>query len=315
VFHALVTAASLPNPILPLSISANETTMVDSVPPEYAKYSWRVSDADPSAYARHGMGVDRLLHLFKDRMFLGVDLSFANPLSRGDLLVAARKAWITLRFQEPVVASSMNTTVDDDLLMVYHLVTDPSTLEAWAERTVELTEASTLADARTKIDQRRPETPDAHNDQTFLHIVPRGSDKEYTIVLYGTHVPYDGAGYQAIMTRYLRHLARYAFDRTLVEKEHAALRWGEEAKNLPPPYFEVVAKSEPLNGPVFNQALASSLQAFGVVAVRRFYPKHGTSTLTQVCRQLTHGRIATLWKGRKSGPGPSTTSRRRRRLG
>jgi hypothetical protein len=234
---------------------------MSALPEQYSKYRWQVSATDSSTYRRYGAGVERFAdynHRYQrgeDYIMLGVDISFVNAVPSHTMLRAAQRAWITLRFTVPTVAVTTENTPEDDALLVYHVAPDPAAVEAWAERTVELTEATTLEDARIEIDRRRPVIPDARGDQTFLYIVPRGSATKYALILYGSHVPFDGVGYQAIMTRYLAILARYLADDNIATQEHSALIWGTEHQNLALSYLEVVSENEPLEGPVFDNTL------------------------------------------------------------
>jgi hypothetical protein len=255
------------------SISICIIYIMPAIPQQYDKYRWKASESAPPVYRKNGAGVERIVdnnhryHRGQDYMALGVDLSFADTVPMSDLLRAARDAWVTLRFTVPTIACTTEVNSDDEPLLVYHAAPDRSTVEAWAERTIASTEATTLADARIEIDRRRPTIPDAHGDQTFIYIVPLGSTKEYAVVLYGSHVPFDGVGYQAIMSHYLALVARYLVDAELASRDHFNLQWGKEGENLAVPYFEVVGEAEPLEGPVFESSVSTLMQDMGAMGV------------------------------------------------
>jgi hypothetical protein len=251
--------------------------MTPVIPQAYDKYRWKASGTTPSVYRRHAAGVERMVDFNhrrlrgQDYMALCVDLSFTVAVPMSEVLRAAREAWTTLRFAVPTIACSTEVNADDEPLLVYRVASDYAAVRAWAERTVACTKATTLADARIEIDQQRPTIPDAHGDQTFIYVVPRGSAKAYGVIMYSSHVPFDGVGYQAIMCRYLMHLARYLTDADLASREHAALRWGDEGENLDPPYCEVVGEVEPLEGPVFESSMETILEDMGAMAVRTVF--------------------------------------------
>jgi hypothetical protein len=255
----------------------SSTTLAHSempaLPDQYNKYCWRVSEADASLYWRYSAGVEKFLdynHRYQrgeDYMMLGVDLALSHAVSSRDVLHAAGQAWATLRFTVPMIAGTTEITPEDDALLVYRVAPNSAAVEAWAERTVKLTKATTLEEARIEVDQLRPVIPDSQGDQTFLYVGPRGSPTDYAIILYGSHVPFDGVGYQTVMSRYLAILARYISDGKHETQDHSALQWGTEAQNLELPSFQVVSDGEPLEGPVFDNTLSQLNENMATLAV------------------------------------------------
>ncbi|KAJ3520564.1 hypothetical protein NM688_g9144 [Phlebia brevispora] len=130
--------------------------------------------------------------------------------------------------------------------------------------------ADNLDDLRVEIGKRP--IPSADGDQTFLYILP-SSETNYGIVFFSSHVPFDGAGTKAIMNVYLEKLTQYIVDPSLAAKEVAA--WGPEADKLLPFITEVLADSEPREGPAYQQTLKSVMDdlSYTTPRLRGFKPR------------------------------------------
>jgi hypothetical protein len=236
-------------------------------PHDHNKYRWVAAGSDePGLFRRYAAGCERFMD-FQHRYLngqmnisFGVDLSLISPLPTSQLLDTLRKAWISLRFDIPTIAAGTIQDGDDDTVMLYRAAKGKEDVDAWAERTVQTVDAATTDEALERIGVRR--LPDENGDQTFLYLFPRSGseaiaarDTEYTLVLYTHHTPFDGAGVKVLMSRFLAILARYIGNNELAAREHDALKWGEEGKNLLPACPQIVAESEALEGPRYEQTL------------------------------------------------------------
>jgi hypothetical protein len=127
-----------------------------------------------------------------------------------DITVELRKGWEALRFQHPSIAC----TADEDTLN--YVVPDAARLEKWAAETFFVIEGDTSADELTANFSPSP--------FVTLHYLPRSSQ----IILHASHWRVDGIGAPLLMNAFFDSVV------SLLGRNPAELRWGEEPKRLTP---------------------------------------------------------------------------------
>ncbi|KZV87145.1 hypothetical protein EXIGLDRAFT_724036 [Exidia glandulosa HHB12029] len=259
---------------------------------DFAPYLWRQSDAEPGVFVRRGAGGEAFEDFCnraiygEQNLFLGVHLKLAKPVDAAVLLRAFRSAWISLRFVIPTLALETKQDAADNTLLVYKVAKDLADVTLWAERTAQLVETSTdLDEIRANACTRT--LPDAAGDQTFIYLVPQASTTEYGVLLQTHHTPFDGGATKIVMTRFLEILSTYIDNEALAQKHVSSLSWGKETDNLLPAYTKVVASTEPLSGPAYDQTLGAIMGGFGHHLPRQHgYKKRGEGL--GVSRRIEH---------------------------
>jgi hypothetical protein len=229
----------------------------------YDKYRWRASETAPSIFRRYVVGAERFVD-FENRhlqghgnIILGIEADIGPAISTNAVISAARAAWMSLRFAVPTIAASAEIDAEDERLLVYRVASSSAEAEEWAVRTVQLMHAKTWDDAHNQLSQRT--LPDQRGDQTFVYVVSQTASR-YTFIFYTDHATFDGTGIKGLMSFYLTLLARYLNADGLYHKECSALRWGEEHKNLLPPFPHVLADETHLDGPEHQRTVAHILE-------------------------------------------------------
>jgi hypothetical protein len=238
-------SSMLPSSYVNASRSSSTAQTTPAFPPQdYTKYRWQNSAADPLLHERYAAGAERFVHDWAQQhdgqgsFLLRFDTAFVNPVSAHDLLDAARQAWLTLRFDTPVIATTTKSTSNGDSMITYRAAADQAEAEAWASRTVQLVEPAALGDEHDVLNRWR--VWEDGGDQAMLILVPR-SDKRCEIVLLVSHAWTDGGGAKVVGSKFLAILARYLGEPSLAGSDHAQLRWGQESSNLLPAYPEIVS--------------------------------------------------------------------------
>lgn len=239
-------------------------------PMDYSRFDWKTPKADdPSYYWREALGGE----VFQDvcnqnhgeqNLFLGVQVTFTNPISAPDLIARARDAWEALRFDIPTIAATTERDSEGDTFISYRLAKDSAQVKEWSKRTVRLHEgAKDLDEVRYIVGQRR--IPEENGDQTFLWIHPKSSTS-YGILLHTHHTPFDGGGVQILMNTFLARLSKLIINPSLATTD--SLAWGEEHKNLTLPTSAILNSTEQSQGPLYDQSLGGNLVGLGLLAVR-----------------------------------------------
>jgi hypothetical protein len=233
-------------------------------PQNYDKYRWTSPRLDKTKFQRYAAGSELFTDLERRNnhgqysMFLGIEVSLASAEGPNHVLRLARHAWMTLRHSIPTMAAWTELDAAGDTLIVYRVASGPDEVHSWAERTVQLVTHS-VDDVRNQLlDHLIP--ADSH-DQTLLHIIPNTtSSREYTLIFSVNHTLFDSTGHKALTHHFLSALARYVGTKGQAEKEVSALKWGEEGANLLPPCTDILAETEPIHGPGYDQTLGGILQ-------------------------------------------------------
>ncbi|EPQ50001.1 hypothetical protein GLOTRDRAFT_141642 [Gloeophyllum trabeum ATCC 11539] len=231
-------------------------------PMDFARFVWRRSTKDPSRYVREAHGgevfediFNRFLH-GEQTLSLGVELRITSPVKTTDLLDLARSAWIATRLEIPTIAASTEQDRKGDTFISYRALKDEDEARAWAEKTVVLyEETDDLMEARVEIG--KIPLPIPSGEQTFIYIVPR-SERSYGMLLYTHHTPFDGAASKIVLTKYLKVLANYLADSSLLS--FSGYKWGEEVANLLPPTTEILGPNEDKSGEGYQRTLGTVMQ-------------------------------------------------------
>ncbi|KAI0068647.1 hypothetical protein BV25DRAFT_20689 [Artomyces pyxidatus] len=225
-----------------------------TAPVDWSKYKWRASPDDPTHYSREAAGsevIEDVWHRFvhgEQFLFHGTNLTFNAAISPEDLLAHTRKAWVALRFTNPLIGAHTEYTEANVPLITYRSEADVQKVEAWAQRTVKL--ASNVKDIdELRFELSKVTLPDSNQDQTFVHIL-QYSETKYGFLLHTSHIPFDGSGVNIIINSLLAKIAR-----SLGGKEET-FQWGTEAVNLPLVSHDLIEVKEDSE---FHETLGSVL--------------------------------------------------------
>lgn len=236
--------------------------MASATPYDFDQYKWRRSLEDRSYFSRPVGGselIEDIWHRYMDgeqKLFLGVTLELGISTPTNSFLDRARDAWIATRRVIPTVAARTEYALNGRPHLAYRVPKDHAESVAWAERTVCVdTSADNLDEVRVEIGKKP--IPSDDGDQTFIYILPF-SDISFGLLLFTSHVPFDGAGTKAVMNVFLGKLAQYIVDPSLVAKE--TIPWGPEVDELLPFITEVLADDEPREGPAYQRTLVKVME-------------------------------------------------------
>ncbi|KAJ6620412.1 hypothetical protein B0H10DRAFT_1945973 [Mycena sp. CBHHK59/15] len=88
-------------------------------------YDWSSSPEDPSYYKRQAWGAEIIEDVWnrynhgEQKLFLGADVTATKPVQSASLLAYARDAWISLRFELPIIAAHTEQDADD-ITLIHH---------------------------------------------------------------------------------------------------------------------------------------------------------------------------------------------------
>ncbi|KAJ7762907.1 hypothetical protein B0H16DRAFT_1805628 [Mycena metata] len=225
-------------------------------------YDWSSSPDDPSYYTRRQWGFEILNDVLTRQkhqtpMFLGADIAAERPFVTTSLLEHARNAWVSLRFTLPTLAAHTEQDTEGNALLTYRTALSAADAQAWAGRTLQFHEEHKTLDGLHK-KLRGTHIPDANGDQTFLHLIVR-SDTSFAVLLYTSHVTFDGASAKIVITRFLKKLA------LLLDggSPDLNLKWGDEYSNLTPAVVRVLGPNEVVEGDQYGETLNSVMTGFG----------------------------------------------------
>ncbi|KAJ7726947.1 hypothetical protein B0H16DRAFT_1735443 [Mycena metata] len=204
-------------------------------------YDWAPSPHDPSYYTRRGWAFETLNDIANRQkhgqttMFFGANISAQRPFGTDSLL---------------------EHDTEDNTLLTYCTASSAADAQAWARRTLLFDgEYKTLDDLRKKIGGKV--LPDVNGDETFLHLIVR-SDTSFGVLLYTSHVTFDGAAVKIVTTRFLKKLA------LLLDggSPDLNLKWGDKYTNLTPAAGRVLGPNEVVEGAQHNATLNSVMMDF-----------------------------------------------------
>ncbi|KAE9386158.1 hypothetical protein BT96DRAFT_981838 [Gymnopus androsaceus JB14] len=184
------------------------------------------------------------LHTGYQTLFLGVEVTFSQPLRRDDLVEAAKSAWQQLRYLHPLIATNIDFDQSGAAQISYHSASQLD-VDKWVERTL-LTNHEDCVDleaVRTRVASMK--IPNSAGDQTFLHFlsIDAAAPEEVTtagFLFHTHHTPFDGVGIQTTASMYIDLLT------TTITNGTTPLEWGTEISNLLPPALDILMPDEPL---------------------------------------------------------------------
>ncbi|KAJ7887519.1 hypothetical protein B0H14DRAFT_2695120 [Mycena olivaceomarginata] len=224
---------------------------------DFEKFIWKPigTTTDESRYFARPLGGAELAQDLYNRfengnqtMFFAAYLDLARPQSDSTLIAAARAAWISIRFEIPVVATAIEVG-EDDVPMLKYRVPDADQVKGWANRTLVVHHRPALDLNRLREELGAQKIPSTEGDQTWMHFVVGSSNSTVPVsrigfIFHTHHAVTDGNGSKIIVNRYLTEFAARLVD---AEKVSASdLPWGTEVKNLTPAIFNVLGSSEPI---------------------------------------------------------------------
>ncbi|KAF8581965.1 hypothetical protein K439DRAFT_1653936 [Ramaria rubella] len=244
-----------------------------SLPPplDYTRFQWRPSPDDCRLYIREAAGgeaIEDVWNRFKNgeqTLFFGLDLRLQQGIHSQSLLSHGRTAWAQLRFAVPTVAARTAYDTAGNTLITYRAAESESEVDAWAKRTLRLSEDTRGLD-HVRYELGKVHIPEENGDQTFLYIVPGADEKTYSLLLHTSHIPFDGAGSQILMNKFLIFLSHAIAG----DIESSTLNWGTEAKNLLPSVSEVLGPEELRDGEQFMNTLGSIMGELGAAMPRQY---------------------------------------------
>ncbi|KAJ6469456.1 hypothetical protein C8R45DRAFT_937855 [Mycena sanguinolenta] len=211
---------------------------------DFEKFTWKAVTATDGSqgFARPLAGVELTL-------FFAVFLDLVHPHSESAAIVAAaRAAWISLRYQTPIVATAIEVG-QDEVPMLKYRVPNANQVEEWADRTLRTHHRPALDLGRLREELGNQKVPSLEGDQTWMHLVLGAADSTGPVspigfIFHTHHSVTDGNGCKIIVNRYLTHLAAQL---TATKRVVASdLAWGSEVEHLTPAMFNVLESSEPI---------------------------------------------------------------------
>ncbi|KAF7334312.1 hypothetical protein MSAN_02393000 [Mycena sanguinolenta] len=224
---------------------------------DFEKFTWKALTAtDGSQYfARLLAGAELVQDLYNrfekgnETLFFGVFLDLAHPHPESASIVgAARAAWLSLRYQIPIIATVIEVGKDDVPMLKYR-VPNVNQVEEWADRTMRAHHRPALDLGRLREELGGQKIPSPEGDQTWMHLVLGAADSTIPVsrigfIFHTHHAMTDGNGCKIIVNRYL---AQFAAQLTATKRVVASdLAWGSEVENLTPAIFNVLGSSEPI---------------------------------------------------------------------
>lgn len=228
------------------------------MPPfDFSGYKWRPDENAEGRFKRKVGGGENIEDVWNflahgdQNLFLGVYTKLSQPLEPSQFIELARKAWISLRWDVPTIASQTLHEPREGSplptsLLAYTVASNHLEVEAWANETVTLKEdVKDLDTLRYEVATAVGMLPDKPLvPQTFLYGAPFSST-EFGFLMHSSHVPLDGAGTKIMMSKFLEHLSNYITDPQYAAKETARFKWGTESDHLLPIASEALRKHEP----------------------------------------------------------------------
>ncbi|KAG2089629.1 uncharacterized protein F5147DRAFT_725748 [Suillus discolor] len=179
-------------------------------------------------------------------LFFGLSLDLHNPVSITKLTSSAQECWCWLRFQIPIIATSVNG-FDPELPTITYTTASPQEISQWVHRTLIVHPPSNIDLDQLRVDEGQKKVPSSDGDQTWMHFLPgeiaNGTVSKFGLLFHTHHTPFDGTGLKIIMTRYLTQLARVLSDSYSASD---SIEWGNELGNLPPAAYNILNSNEPL---------------------------------------------------------------------
>ncbi|KAJ7638213.1 hypothetical protein FB45DRAFT_902275 [Roridomyces roridus] len=215
------------------------------------KFKW--SSTDARTFSRPLGGSELVQDLYNrfekgnQALFFAAYLDFAEPQAVSTVLAAARAAWLSLRYQIPIVATSIQVD-DSSTPRLEYRVGDAAQVNKWADRTLVVNCRPVLDLNRFREELGAQMVPSVSGDQTWMHIVMTPASlsssrvSQLGFILHTHHAPIDGMGSRIVVNRYLTEFAKSLGD----DGKEPALQWGGEVENLTPAVFNVLAPSEPV---------------------------------------------------------------------
>ncbi|KAG1730003.1 hypothetical protein EDB19DRAFT_1741850 [Suillus lakei] len=198
-------------------------------------------------------GPEHVLDIFNrhvkgdNTLFLGVLVDLHDPVNITKLSSSAQECWCWLRFQIPIVASSINGS-DHELPTLSYTTATPQEINQWAQRTLIVHSPSQIDLDQLRVNEGQKKVPSSDGDYTRMHIVPGeiandGTVSKFGLLLHSHHTLFDGNGLKITINRYLMQLAK------VLSGSHSAsksIEWGNELENLPPAAYTILNSNEPL---------------------------------------------------------------------
>ncbi|KAJ7736879.1 hypothetical protein B0H16DRAFT_1572945 [Mycena metata] len=188
---------------------------------------------DPNWSRNSGIGLKRSQTLFSQ--------------SEAILTAAAQAAWIGLRYQVPIIATTIEVG-EDDVPMLKYRVPRINEVEEWAHRTLVVHHRPALDINRLREELGELKVPSPQGDQTWMHLVLDSSKDTASVsrigfIFHTHHSVTDGNGGKIITNRYLAEFGtRLRAGNTSIPD----FLWGTESENLTPAIFNVLGPSEPV---------------------------------------------------------------------
>ena len=225
-----------------------------SLPSRYSleKFKWESLQGVPKGRVRRLAGGERIHdiehRLFKGflTMFFGFMLDLQDPVSITKLASSAQECWCSLRFQFPIIASSIGGS-DQDPTLTYTTGT-PQEISHWAHRTLLVHSPSNIDLEQLHADESQKKVPSPNNDFTWAHIVPGeladdGTVSKFGLLLLSHHSLFDGSAAKIIMNFYFDQLAKVLSDSRSTSEP---IQWGCELENLTPAVLDILTPHQTL---------------------------------------------------------------------
>lgn len=226
-------------------------------PFDYSGIAWRKDPTDPNLFFRDGAGseifieLSQMLNRGDQNVFLGLTLSPTNSAAFADeakVVDCARKSWLQIRSDIPIVAMRSRLLENLDVIVTYRVPPSDKEAQDWADQTFQVRKDVDSPEDLRYILGRVPIIPDEHGNQTFLYLIP--GEKEFHFLIHAHHTPFDAGGQQTIMNRFLALLAK-----GITGEEFGPINWGDEVDRLTPTPWEVIKDPSTLQGPEFSKIL------------------------------------------------------------
>jgi len=239
------------------------------------KFNWRPFEGEgtPKGCVRRlggGEQTQRAQNLYFKGLnmgFLALTVDLHDPVSVTKLGSSAQECWYSLRFQFPIIASSIGGS--DELPTLTYTTGTPQEIDQWARRTFLVHSPSLIDLEQLRADEGQKKVPSSDGDCVWMHLLPGeladdGTVSRFGLLFHMHHSLSDGVGIRIMMNVYLDQLAK-ALSGSRSPSEY--IQWGNELENLTPPAFSILNSQEAVpippdsaQEPSFDNGYYKSLQ-------------------------------------------------------
>ncbi|KAL8910231.1 MAG: hypothetical protein Q9171_004474 [Xanthocarpia ochracea] len=229
------------------------------------KYQWQ----EKSPYLNERPFLGRESHWFHNKpdsrhLFLGIQAKLCTEVELNSIIRVAGQAWLRLRFDHPEIALQAVSSADSKGWMGCPIPCDDREAKCWQQKTLSRRHGHKAYDfsyAVSLAGQWNYEQREADGSTTLM-VYARCSpvDMKVTGVSFLFRVDHtyaDGIGIRLIGDSYLRLFAQYLTDKP---DDSELPPWQHAARNLSPPWIELMNEQQKTSGEVFERNVRNDIE-------------------------------------------------------